>query len=299
MATHDSRLLHILNPSQRCRDDVKEALPLLGPDKYVWVQHEHPYHAETILRWGLQEGFQNFVVWGGDGTFHRLAQSFEELNLWERASLGLVPVGSCNDLARHLGLRPGDIKSALQGLKSARPARMDIGKVAWQDPESQERRSRVFTNNAGFGRSPRAIREKWGPLRNVSHFQGHSLLLQADGQNQQGEFLLGVICNGPFFNGGLKFASDTSSSDGRLDAFFVRRSSRIRLLAQLAMGRLGVPLMNSEVVRLNGKAIVVESQDNLWLQADGETLDMTGNRRFEFTLMPGKLSLFMPERDPG
>lgn len=264
------------------------------PDKHVWVQREHPYHVETILRWGLQEGFCNFIVWGGDGTLHRAVQSFSDLDLWEKATLGVVPVGTCNDLARYLGLPAGGISKALQVIKKQEVMKIDIGVASWQNPESGEKHSQIFINNAGFGRSLTAIRKNCGAVRNVLDFQAHPLRVEAGGLAHEGEFLMGVICNGPFFSGGLRFSSDISCVDGRLDAFFVQTSNKIGLLARLALARLGRSLMSSEVTHLSGKNIRVDSEDGLFLQADGEILTAEETRRFEFTIIPNKLRFLVP-----
>lgn len=235
----------------------------------------------------MQESFRSFIVWGGDGSFHRVVQSFKELDLWSDATAGLIPVGTCNDLARHLGLPIGDIPAALKTVQNPATA-VDVGLVSWPVPQGRE--SRVFTNNAGFGRSSEAIREGWGPVKSVLSFKNRRMRLEAGKVVKEGAFLMGLICNGPFFNGGLHFSTDTSCSDGRLDAFFVRGPGRLMLLARLALGRLGRPLGEGGVERLNSNAITVRSEEALSLQADGEAL-AEGIREMEFSVMPRRLKI--------
>jgi len=280
--------LHILNPSERHRSHVQKNLRVSKPDVAVWIQPEHPYHCETILRWGLQEGFRSFIVWAGDGTLHRVVESLTELGVGSEVTLGVVPVGTCNDLARHLGLRPGVIDEALEGIRRGKSRKIDVGMVSWTRSDGGNV-SHPFTNNAGFGRSLRSIKEKWGAVRNVMDFKAHQLEIEVDGATQQGEFLMAVVCNGPFFSGGLRFSDETSCFDGRLDGFFTRDTNRLELLTRLALGRWGRPLMGPNVVCFEGKTIRVKSEDDLWLQADGETLSTEGTRRLQFTIMPQML----------
>ena len=304
-----TRALHILNPSRRFRDSVKNAVSSFPAGTAVWVQREHPAHIETIVRWGLQEGFRSFIVWGGDGSFHRVVQSFRDLDLWTKAETGLVPVGTCNDLARHLGLTPGDIPGALKDSRNSQTTAIDVGLASWSGPRGKK--TEIFINNAGFGRPPEAIQNQWGPVRNVFDFKAHRLRIEggglqtsgdrsplATGKTVEGRFLMGVICNGPFFNGGLHFSADTSCSDGRLDGFFTRETNRAVLLGRLAMGRLGRPLSEAGVTRVNAGTIKIISEEPLCLQADGETLEKEGAREMEFSIMPNKLS-FSGELETG
>lgn len=68
-------------------------------------------HTAEIIQTGLEKGKTNFIAVGGDGTVNTLARNL----VHKDAYLGIIPRGSGNGLARHLGM-PGDISSCIQRL---------------------------------------------------------------------------------------------------------------------------------------------------------------------------------------
>jgi len=81
---------------------------------------------------------------GGDGTIHEVLQGLASETGEPTALMGIIPLGSANALARHLGISLNPLKAALQGI-SGRPQTIPVGKVTYGD------RSRYFTVMAGAG----------------------------------------------------------------------------------------------------------------------------------------------------
>ena len=76
---------------------------------------EGPGHATVLARDAVFDGCQRVVAVGGDGTMNEIAQAL----LQTPAALALVPCGSGNGLARHLGV-PSSSRQALE-LATDRP----------------------------------------------------------------------------------------------------------------------------------------------------------------------------------
>jgi len=68
-------------------------------------------HTAEIIQTGLDKGKTNFIAVGGDGTVNTLARNL----IHKDAFLGIIPRGSGNGLARHLGM-PRDMTSCIQRL---------------------------------------------------------------------------------------------------------------------------------------------------------------------------------------
>jgi YegS/Rv2252/BmrU family lipid kinase len=85
---------------------------------------EGPGHATEIARDAVAAGCQRVVAVGGDGTVNEVAQAL----IHTPAALGLVPCGSGNGLALHLGL-PRSLHGALALATgtSGRTAELDTG----------------------------------------------------------------------------------------------------------------------------------------------------------------------------
>lgn len=81
-------------------------------------------HTAEIIQTSLDKGKKLFIAVGGDGTVNTLARNL----VHQDAFLGIIPRGSGNGLARHLGM-PGDITSCIQRLIKKRSARVDALKI--------------------------------------------------------------------------------------------------------------------------------------------------------------------------
>jgi diacylglycerol kinase family enzyme len=82
---------------------------------------------------------------GGDGTLHDTIQTLVH---HPSAVLGIIPLGSANALARHLGLSLDPVHASLQQL-SYQPRVIPLGRITFQTPQGE--RSRYFAVMAGAG----------------------------------------------------------------------------------------------------------------------------------------------------
>lgn len=81
-------------------------------------------HATELAQEFVEKNFQIVVAVGGDGTVNEIARSLAHTN----TSLGIIPIGSGNGLARHLGI-PMNVKKAIQQLNESESIFMDYGLV--------------------------------------------------------------------------------------------------------------------------------------------------------------------------
>ena len=90
-------------------------------------------------------GFDTIFACGGDGTLHEVLQG---LAFHPHATLGIIPFGSANALARHLHLSLNPLRAALQQL-DYQPQTIPLGHVTFQTPTGEA--SRYFLVMAGAG----------------------------------------------------------------------------------------------------------------------------------------------------
>lgn len=81
-------------------------------------------HGTDLAKDFVDKGFNIVVAVGGDGTVNEVARSLVHSN----ASLGIIPIGSGNGLARHLGI-PMNTRKAIKQLNHSEPILMDYGLV--------------------------------------------------------------------------------------------------------------------------------------------------------------------------
>jgi len=81
-------------------------------------------HGTELAKNFVEKGFDIVVAVGGDGTVNEIGRALTHTN----TSLGIIPIGSGNGLARHLGI-PMNIRKAIQQLNHSEPILMDYGLV--------------------------------------------------------------------------------------------------------------------------------------------------------------------------
>jgi len=124
-----SKIAFIINPLSGT--GKKEDLPALirgvlnsSFSEPVIVFTQYRGHGTILAKEFVKKDFHIVVAVGGDGTVNEVAQSLVHSN----TSLGIIPIGSGNGLARHLGI-PMVTRKAIEQLNHSEPIFMDYGLV--------------------------------------------------------------------------------------------------------------------------------------------------------------------------
>lgn len=127
--TERRKILFVVNPKSGVHS--KDGLPLvfekyIDHGKYEMHVEETSYagHASEIAASAVKNGFDVVVAVGGDGTINEVARSL----VHTETALGIVPYGSGNGFARHLGI-PVDVKKSIDFINNAEPTVIDYGKL--------------------------------------------------------------------------------------------------------------------------------------------------------------------------
>ena len=129
-------MLFIINPISGKGKKLKLAEKLLAKG-YKVLFTEYAGHAEKLAR----EATDDVVVAvGGDGTVNEVARGL----VGSDKALGIIPCGSGDGLARHLGLSH-NVDKALKTIERGEQKRMDVADV----------NGRMFFSVCGVHRAPR------------------------------------------------------------------------------------------------------------------------------------------------
>jgi len=250
-----------------------------------------PGHATALARTAVENGHELIVAVGGDGTMNEVAQGL----LRTPAVLALVPCGSGNGLARHLGL-PGSLPAAL-GLiagTGARVAAIDTGTA----------NGRPFFNAMGIGLDadvsrrfnaltsrglPAYARTAAAALREIRPEHVH---LTASGSTEALEILLLAVLNSDQYGNNARIAPGARVDDGQLDLVAVAPVSLAGAAVLAARLFLGALDQSPHVRRLRGRRFVIERTAPGLLHTDGE-VHATG-ARIEIIAQPRSLSVLVP-----
>ena len=225
------------------RDRAELAASLMasrGVDSQVFIT-ERPGHARELATAALTQGVSLVVAWGGDGTVNEVGSALT----FRDATLGVVPSGSGNGLARELRI-PFDPKAAIEVALTGRELRIDAGELD----------SRLFFNVAGIGLDARVAHrfatdglQRRG-FRRYAAITAHELFtyepdchtIVTDGRTQRVRALLIAIANARQYGNGALIAPGARLDDGRLDVVVVAARPAWQALMQVPrifMGRIG------------------------------------------------------------
>lgn len=244
------------------------------------------------------------VLVGGDGSLQQwlpavLAQDLE---------IGLVPLGSGNDVARALGLLGLTPTEALSHALRAEAVPMDVGSVRWDPPAAGGRllqsqvHERLFLSSLAGGfdaqvallalRAPRWLtgraRYVWAIAAALLRLSHWPVQVFADQHRlYHGNALLCSALNTSTYGSGIPAAPDNQVDDGQLQMLMAEGLSRwrtLRLLPKLFKGKhLGWPGVRHQHTHV----LWVHSQVPLPLAADGEYLGLA--QQYRVQLLPGAL----------
>ena len=181
------------------------------------VLTEGPLHAFQLAQEARRQGASLVVAWGGDGTINEVASALVS----GPTPLAVVPAGSGNGFARHLGL-PREAARALDVAVRGPERSLDVGELA----------GRFFFNVAGIGfdahvaqRVNSRPRGRGGPgrymlgaLREFATYEPIGYEILADGTEFKGHALLIALANGREYGYGATIAPGAQIDDGQLDA---------------------------------------------------------------------------------
>ncbi len=237
------------------------------------------------------------IACGGDGTVHQVLQHVHGAGM----PLGVLPLGTGNDIARSLGLPVGDLNAwvdVVAGILHANQtrtvdlARLDHGdETIWSlavtsigfDSAVNERADRMQ-------RVPGTLRYVVAVLGELSALQAHPVSLIADSTAVAGNATLVAIGNGPTYGGGMHICPDAALDDGLLHVTWVDAAPRrtiLRVFPQIFSGR---HVEHPMVRTLRAREIQVEAPTAM-AYTDGERV---GPASLRITAMPGALTVIAP-----
>ncbi len=293
-----SRLKIILNPYAhrwQARERIPEIRTLLdglGAD-YDLVESEAPGHAVELAAEAARDGYELVVAAGGDGTIHEvlnglLPQTADEERL---PRLGILPVGTANDLAWSLGI-PADLRQASIALLSGETRPLDVG----------ECNGRYFLNNVGIGLEPYVThlqaqmkgsgtwRYLGAALKGITRNPRWEMDVRWEAGRYRGPVTLVSIGNGAR-TGGFYLTPEADPSDGQLDVIFGFLPTRFQAVRHLAKAmRPHNNLAESRFACLvRTRSLAVQCNEAVYLHTDGELQPRVSE--ITIRLHPARLSL--------
>jgi diacylglycerol kinase (ATP) len=295
----------ILNPysnrwnAQARWPQAEAALKAAGVD-FSLVVSERPQHLIELAEQAAREGFFPIIAAGGDGTVGEVVNGMARASRSEQAELGplgVLPLGTANDLACNLGL-PLDLETAARVMAAGQTRRLDVCRV----------NQMYFVNNSAIGLEPTVTliqqRITWisgiarylvAAVRGIMAYPKWMAKVEWDGGQYEGPISLLTVGNSPR-TGGFYMTPHADAFDGKLTFVYGFGSSRGRLFILLPAAMKPGPgnyVEAPEIHEEHATWIKIHLESPSPAHVDGEIFDRT-IRDLEYGIQPGRLKLLMP-----
>jgi diacylglycerol kinase (ATP) len=278
---------------------AEKALKAAGVE-YSLVISESPHQIIELTEAASRDGYTPIIAAGGDGTIGEVVNGMARVaksDSDELGPLGILPLGSANDLATSLKI-PMDLGEAANVIAKGDQRNMDIGRV----------NGYYFANNSAMGLEPyiTLIQQKIIGIKGIARYLIAALRgimdnprwqvkLEWDGGEYDGPACLVTVGNAPR-TGGFYMTPHADPFDHKLAFVHAFRKSRLELLRMLP--KTMKPGQGSYIHEPG-----VFAGEMTWLKihvetpspahVDGEIFS-ENIRDLEYVIQPGRLKIILP-----
>lgn len=249
--------------------------------------------ATRLAAEAVKRGYDAVFAAGGDGTVNESAAAL----CGSDTALGIIPCGSGNGLARHLGI-PIDAREGINVIHDHKPQSIDYATV--------NGRKFFCTFGVGFDAAVSAAfaeKKKRGKLmylqstfETYSHFKPELYTISANGQTVTEKAFLIAVCNASQYGNNAYIAPSATIDDGLLDVTVIHAGNALST-ALVGFDMLtGMIEHNVLIHTFRTTALTIERQNEGVVHLDGEPMEMAD--RLSLSCHHSQLRVFAPKSVP-
>jgi diacylglycerol kinase (ATP) len=241
------------------------------------------------------------VAVGGDGTASEVASGILASES-PHTVLGLVPLGTANDVAHSVGIH--SLTEAHGALQGTRTRVIDVIEVWCQgDGRGTTRYALLFAAVGIIGellrRTTPTIKRFFGRrlaypvglLRALWSYRPPEMRVTCDEQGFANRFLFVAASNTESAGGGMRFAPGARIDDGLLNVNLIEAVGRWEAFGQVRRLCRGRHVAHPQVRYFTARSLTIEADPPIEVHADGDFIGFTPAR---FEVRPTALRLLMP-----
>jgi len=261
-----------------------------------WLDHEvRPCGSieelDGVIAGAVRDGFDVVYAVGGDGTVHEVAKRLIGTPL----ALGILPTGSGNGFARHVGL-PTAPRDSLLACRGGRIETIDTAEV----------NGKAFVGVMGVGfdayvadrfaaSTTRGLRTYLrAGLLGYASYRPEEYSITVDGEETRRTAFVLAVANSSQYGNNARIAPLASLQDGLLDVVVIRDASLLRAPLMIARLFAGTIHRSRGVNAAQGREIIIRRGAPGPAHLDGEPLTLP--ETLHVTVRPQSLRILVPER---
>jgi diacylglycerol kinase (ATP) len=247
-------------------------------------------------------GHELVVLAGGDGTVRKVAREL----LDKKIPIGLLPLGTANNIARTLGIT-GTAQEVVDSWIKRSIKKYDVGRIYGL------KKSAFFLEGFGYGVFPRLMKAMHkredrltdSPEKNIKtaleelhdiilHSKARYCKISIDGADHSGRFLLAEVMNTQSIGPNLSLAPFADPGDGSFEVILIAERQREEFASYVLNKLNGIeqpPIFNT----LKAKNLEIYWEGKL-LHVDDEIIQLKEPAEVKIKLQEGVLQFLVPDQ---
>lgn len=269
------------------RNFYQKFLPVLSQSFHTEIFETRTVNDAVLLSSkAVDKRFDIILAAGGDGTLNQVVNGVlrGRENYADLPVVGVLPIGTGNDLARGLNIR-ADVYRLLALLTDPKPIKIDVGKVYFTTNEGSGD-YQYFVNVADIGMGPEVVRKVLAGDRLLGAGMSYYLSIMSTfisykpmvvraktaAWEWEGELRTLAIANSKYYGHGLCIAPDAKTDDGIFEVFICGNASIFDFILQSGRLKRGKKISHKDVLYRRATEIDLGSASRCAIEADGEFL---------------------------
>lgn len=293
------RAMVLVTPKRANREDFRAAVQSVPFDQLEVKFTDSREHAIELTERACRQGVDRMVSAGGDGSLNNVLRG--ALASGCDIPIGLLPMGTGNDFARHVGIPEDDLAQALHIALHGKPTPVDVGYCNDQP----------FLNAVVIGQPAEITRQTpaamkatlggaaYGIYGLFKLYQSQAVQFDVKGGDWSwsGDALGVAIGNGRFAGGGFAVAPQAALDDGKLDIMILpdmgvpQAVSTAKTLQTVEYHQDTSAVHQTPVVQYLSREVRIAVEQARGANVDGEPVK---GDRFELRIEPQRVRFMMP-----